>query len=96
MGILRNGQMFQSSKPINIQGEYYTVLNTCAFDSLAQIFASAIVDSNMYNDICSFRNENYFFKVIQNIAESQIPQKNYKNRIWILRDILAVQNFQMT
>jgi len=66
----------------------FVLSNTCAFDTLVQIFAVAYCDSDTYS---SFINEhagkNLFYQLIKNLLKSGVTVHTYKKRAKILSDL---------
>lgn len=48
IGVLRNGN-FIDLKSIKIDGSFYSVTNTCTFDSIFYIICTSYVDSDSYS-----------------------------------------------
>ena len=71
--------------------EKYIVSNTCAFDSLAQIFASSVIDSNKYAKYFESIQNDVFLHISKDIAEAKINQITYRNRVQLLKTLRKTQ-----
>lgn len=61
--MLKNGNDF-SLKSYLIEVKYYTITNTCAFDSITQMFATAFADSYQYSEFIKKNSNEIFFEII--------------------------------
>lgn len=89
--ILSNGNCLKL-KAINIKGKKLMLANTCAFDSVFQIFLAAVYDSKAFEDKCNLMaQENLFLQMILDTSEKGISRNTYYNRAKILQDIFPVE-----
>lgn len=86
MPIIKNGSNM-SLKFIIIGSHKYSFTNTCAFDSVLQLFISAYFDKKYIKDFILKENNDMFFKLILNIVTNGIKVSTYKLRALILREI---------
>lgn len=65
-------------KPVNIKRKKVTLANTCAFDSIFQLFLAAIFDSDVFENKCKeMTQENVFFQIIRDTSTKGIPRNTY-------------------
>jgi len=89
--VLSNGNCLKL-KAINIKGRKLTLANTCAFDSVFQLFLAAVYDSKPFANKCSLMaKENLFFQMVLNTSTKEISKNTYYNRAKILQDNFPVE-----
>lgn len=89
--ILSNGNSLYL-KPINIKGRKITLANTCAFDSIFQLFLSAVYDSKAFSTICDkLAKQNLFFQMIRNTSVKGISKQTYSLRATLLQEIFPIE-----
>lgn len=79
IGILKNGNRYTELKSLTINNKKYVLSNTCAFDSICQVVAAAVSDSEIYKRHFELEKENSFNKLILDISKN-ISSKSYKLR----------------
>lgn len=89
--IIKNGGNV-SVKAVKIGNEKYSFNNTCAFDSILQLFISAYFDKKYIKDITHKESSNMLFKLIINIVTHGIKKSSYRLRALILREIFKSSN----
>lgn len=57
-----------SIKSVQIENQKFSFTNTCAFDSILQLFISAYFDKNYIKDLIHKENSNMFFKLTLNVV----------------------------
>ena len=82
LGILKNGNA--NLKPIKFNENYIIITNTCAYDSIIQIFASAFSDSELYQNYANSLSTHDLFKIIRDVAFGTITTKTYSLRANLL------------
>lgn len=89
--ILSNGNCLKL-KAINIKKKKLTLANTCAFDSVFQLFLAAVYDSKTFANKCNLMaKENLFFQMVLDTSTKGISKNTYYNRAKILQDIFPVE-----
>lgn len=83
IGLLRNGNT--DLKPILWNGVNVILTNTCAYDSIIQIFSSAFSDSKNYENYVYSLCTDTVFQIIKDVALSSITSRTYYLRILLLR-----------
>lgn len=84
--ILKNGN-FLTLKGVTIRSETYSLSNTCAFDSIFQLFLAACVDhDNLFQSINQSENIEFFKMIISN-ASCKFNAATYRDRTKILINI---------
>jgi len=88
IGILRNGN-FADLKNIIIDGQPYSVTNTCTFDSIVHIICTSYTDSTSYSTWINANNNYKFFGLIEKLIRDGVNTQTYRKRANILKDIMA-------
>ncbi|CAH2084305.1 unnamed protein product [Euphydryas editha] len=88
--LLRNGN---KTGPVKFKGTRWTALNTCAFDTLAQILFTAAIDNNSYNEFIT-NSDLPIFKFVKYFIKFGATQGVYENRMSILNPIYAKKNIE--
>lgn len=86
IGFLRNGSS-SHLKPIKINKVNYTIINTCAFDSLMQILTTSLCDHEKLNDNSIFGQNNNIHQIIMKLSSGKVDRSIYGLRAKILSDI---------
>jgi len=87
MPIITNGGNI-SIKAAKLGHNKISLTNTCAFDSILQLFIAAYFDKNEIKNFISSQESNTFFKLVLDITHG-IRQQSYKLRAQILKEIFA-------
>lgn len=89
--ILSNGNCLKL-KAINIKRRKLTLANTCAFDSVFQLFLAVVYDSKEFANKCNLMAQtNLFFQMMLDMSTKGISRTTYYNCAKILQDIFSVQ-----
>ncbi|KAL1448711.1 hypothetical protein WDU94_012299 [Cyamophila willieti] len=79
IGILKNGSKMKG--PIQIEKDKYILTNTCGFDSLIQILATAVCDNPKYKEVLREQdgNENFgmLVDIVEEIVEKGVTQGHF-------------------
>ncbi|KAB0805433.1 hypothetical protein PPYR_02403 [Photinus pyralis] len=84
--ILNNGNSLKL-RAINVKGIKVTLANTCAFDSIFQLFLSAVYDSKELPKACSELKSNLFFEMLLHTSCKGITRHTYYTRAILLQNI---------
>jgi len=85
--ILQNGNNI-NFKAINIKGKKISLIQTCAFDSIYQIFLVALFQSEDFKTkVIEYSNKNMFFQLIFDTFSKDLSKNTYYSRAVILSDI---------
>lgn len=72
-------------KSIRLQQNHYTIVNTCAFDSITQILMCSYADSEYYSEyVESVADDCLYFEMVRNAMRDGITSQFYKKRARIL------------
>ncbi len=82
VGLLKNGNC-DTLGTVKIEGKYFTLLNTCAFDTVAQILFVSYADSIEYATFVDSA-EKEFFQLISKGIRDGITLQTYKRRAAVL------------
>jgi hypothetical protein len=77
IGILKNGCIAEL-KTIYLDNVNISVVNTCAFDSFAQIWFCAYVDSPFYAEFVGKNSKNIFMAFVSNAVSDGVNAETYK------------------
>lgn len=88
MPIIKNGGNILI-KAAKLGHNKISLTNTCAFDSILQLFIAAYFDKNEIKNFISSQESNTFFKLVLDITTHGIRQQSYKLRAQILKEIFA-------
>lgn len=87
IGLVKNGNT-SKFKPIQLDGENYVILNTCAFDSVTQILVVAYCDSNDYASfVIKRKNESTLWHLVFALLRDGVTIQTYKKRANILKQL---------
>lgn len=89
IGILKNGNRSTELKSLKINNKKYILTNTCAFDSICQVFAAAVSDSDIYRRHFEIDKSNLFKNFVLDISKN-ISSNSYKVRGKLLRKMSKV------
>ena len=79
-------------KPINIKGKKLSLVQTCAFDSIFQIFLLTLFQSEDFKTVATdLSNDNIFFKIILDTFIHGISENTYYSRGIILSDFFETK-----
>jgi len=87
IGLLKNGNLNLAAQTID--NILYTFINTCTFDTIAQIMFGVYVDSEMCNAIDAKCENDIFCKLIQKAVCDGINVQTYKRQAEILRKCIT-------
>lgn len=87
---MKNGNNL-SLRSVHIGKEKYSLTNTCAFDSILQLFIAAYFDTESIRDFISTDNEIdfKFFELIKEVTSYDIKKSSYRLRAIILKEIFT-------
>lgn len=77
IGILKNGSRYTELKSLTINDKKFILSNTCAFDSISQVFVAVVNDSKTYKTDFEFKKSNLFKKFIVDLSKN-ISLNSYK------------------
>lgn len=83
---MKNGNDL-SLRPVHIGKEKYSLMNTCAFDSILQLFFAAYFDIEIIRDLIFTETDFKFFELIKEITSNGIKKSSYRLRAIILKEI---------
>ena len=95
IGRLLNGNLTKL-KSILINKKYYTIENTCAYDSLSQVLFCSYADSDCYRqfiDDIARKNDGLVFEFIKKTVRDGVTVQSYRKRAHVL---LSVHKFPCT
>lgn len=80
--IIKNGNSI-SLKPVRIEKEKYSLKNTCAFDSILQLFIAAYFDKESIKNLICTETDFKFFELIKEMVSYGIKKSSYRLRVMI-------------
>lgn len=80
-----------SLKPVQIGKNKYSLTNTCAFDSILQLFIAAYFDAESIKNLICTTNDLQFFDLIKDVVSCGIKKTSYRLRVMILKEIFATK-----
>lgn len=86
--IMKNGGNI-TIQSVKLDDKRISFTNTCAFDSILQLFIVAYFDRDEIKNFISLNNSNTFFQLVLNIATCGIEKQSYKLRAQILDEIFT-------
>ncbi|XP_048514045.1 uncharacterized protein LOC125501694 [Athalia rosae] len=90
--VLKGGS-FCELKSVNVGGRKLSLIRTCAFDSIFQIFLAAVLDSDAFKEKASdLATRHLFFKMILDTSDAGINKNTYYLRAKILSEVFTQQN----
>jgi hypothetical protein len=78
-----------TTQSVKMGSKRFSVTNTCAFDSILQLFLAAYFDKDEIKNFISLNNSHIFFKLVINIATHGIKKYSYRLRAEILSEIFT-------
>lgn len=88
IGILRNGN-FADLKIFFIDGQPYSVTNTCTFYSIVHIICTSYIDSTSYSTWMRLNKHYSFFALIEKLIRDSINTQTYRKKANILKNVMA-------
>ncbi|KAL6416405.1 hypothetical protein ACFW04_013521 [Cataglyphis niger] len=76
-------------RSVHIGKKKYSLTNTCAFDSILQLFIAAYFDTENIKDFISTEIDFIFFELIKEVVTYGIKKSSYRLRVEILRQIFS-------
>lgn len=71
-----------------INRKYYSMINTCAFDTLVQVLSNAYACSEEYQNFTNAAKNTYkLFEIIANLVRDQVTVQTYRKRALLLNQI---------
>jgi len=86
--IMKNGGNI-TMQSVKLDNKRFSFTNTCAFDSILQLFIAAYFDKDEIKNFILLNNLHIFFQLIVNIATHGIRKHSYRLRGQILNDIFT-------
>jgi len=86
IGILKNGGIAEL-KTIYLDNVNVSVIKTCAFDTFAQIWFCAYVDSTQYAEYVVKNSKNVFMALVLNAIRDGVNAQTYKKRAMLLKQM---------
>jgi len=85
--LLFNGNM---AMPVILSKKRFLVQNTCAFDAVEMLIATAYTNFPIYKKYMDENKQNNFFELCQVLAKYGATQNSYKNRVLLFQQIFSV------
>ncbi|XP_054737986.1 uncharacterized protein LOC129244390 [Anastrepha obliqua] len=86
--VLKNGN--SCTAPVPVDGKATVLSNTCAFDSIAQIFTVACFDDADFMECCK-KSKLIFFDLIASMSTHQLNYGMYITRAKLLKSLMPFQ-----
>jgi len=86
--IIKNGGNV-NIKAVTFGKKKYFFTNTCAFDSILQLFIAAYFDKDNIKELINTESNNIFFKLVNDMVSHGVRKTSYRLRAEILKQIFS-------
>lgn len=86
--IMKNGGNI-TMQSVKLDNKRFSFTNTCAFDSILQLFIAAYFDKHEIKNFISLNNLHIFFQLVVNIATHGVRKHSYRLRAQVLNEIFT-------